>query len=58
MLETLEKPEPGKDLEFQREIKRLRPIVEGLRRDAEERGEDPRNRALEAGREWAEGDNY
>jgi hypothetical protein len=58
MLETLEKPEPGKDLELQREIERLRPIVDGLKRDAETRGEDPRNRALEAGREWEEGDDY
>jgi hypothetical protein len=57
-LETLEIPEPGKDEEFQREIDRLRPIVDGLKSDAEERGKDPRNRALEAGREWQEGDDF
>lgn len=58
LLETLEKPEEGKDDEFQREIDRLRPIVDGLKKDAEERGDDPRNRALEAGREWEEGDDF
>jgi hypothetical protein len=57
-LETLEKPEEGKDEEFRREIDRLRPIVDGLKRDAEERGKDPKNRALEAGREWHEGDDF
>ncbi|KAH4994715.1 hypothetical protein HBI40_004610 [Parastagonospora nodorum] len=58
LLKTLEKPEEGKDAEFRREIDRLRPIVEGLKRDADERGKDPRNRALEAGRDWFEGDDY
>ncbi|KAH7078983.1 hypothetical protein BKA63DRAFT_541640 [Paraphoma chrysanthemicola] len=57
-LEELEKPEPGKDEEFRKEIDRLRPIVDGLKADAEERGKDPRNRALEAGREWHEGDDF
>jgi hypothetical protein len=57
-LEKLEKPEAGKDQEFRREIDRLRPVVDGLKHDAEERGKDPRNRALEAGREWNEGDGF
>jgi hypothetical protein len=57
-LELLEKPEEGKDEEFKREIDRLRPIVDGLKGDAEERGKDPQNRALEAGREWTEGDDF
>lgn len=58
LLKTLEKPEDGKDAEFRKEIDRLRPIVEGLKRDANERGKDPRNRALEAGRDWFEGDDF
>jgi hypothetical protein len=57
-LEELEVPEFGKDMEFRNEIDRLRPIVDGLKKDAEARGQDPRNRALEAGREWHEGDDF
>ncbi|KAF1834476.1 hypothetical protein BDW02DRAFT_525296 [Decorospora gaudefroyi] len=57
-LDELEVPEVGKDAEFRREIDRLRPIVDGLKHDAEIRGNDPRNRALEAGREWKEGDGF
>ncbi|KAF1913788.1 hypothetical protein BDU57DRAFT_480341 [Ampelomyces quisqualis] len=57
-LEELEVPAFGKDVEFRREIDRLSSIVNGLKKDAEERGKDPRNRALEAGREWHEGDDF
>jgi hypothetical protein len=57
-IELPEKPEEGKNEEFRKEIDRLRPIVDGLKKDAEERGNDPRNRALEAGREWQEGDDF
>lgn len=57
-LETLEIPEEGKDEEFRKEIDRLRPIVDGLKDDAEKRGQDPKNRAFEAGREWHEGDDF
>lgn len=57
-LEELEKPEDGKDEEFREEIDRLRPMVDGLKHDAEIRGQDPKNRALEAGREWHEGDDF
>ncbi|KAF1938644.1 hypothetical protein EJ02DRAFT_514384 [Clathrospora elynae] len=57
-LEILEKPEEGKDEELRREIDRLRPVVDGLKHDAAIRGQDPRNRALEAGREWNEGDGF
>jgi hypothetical protein len=56
--DLLEKPELGQDDEFRKEIDRLRPIVDELKKKAEERGNDPRNRALEAGREWHEGDDY
>lgn len=58
MLEELEKPEPGKDNELRQEIDRLRPIVDRLKQEAEERGKDPKNRAMEAGREWHEGDGF
>jgi len=54
----LEVPEEGKDQEFQREINRLRPIVDKLKQESRQRGDDPRNRALEAGREWREGDGF
>jgi hypothetical protein len=57
-LEKLEKPEEGKDQEYRRDIDRLRPVVDGLKHDAEIRGRDPRNRAIEAGREWKEGDDF
>ncbi|KAF1841761.1 uncharacterized protein K460DRAFT_369766 [Cucurbitaria berberidis CBS 394.84] len=57
-LEKLEKPEQGKDEEYKKEIDRLRPIVDGLKHDAEVRGQDPKNRAWEAGREWHEGDDF
>lgn len=58
LLEELEKPEFGKDIEFKKEVDRLKPIVDGLLADAEKRGKDPKNRALEAGREWHEGDDF
>lgn len=57
-LEEIEVPEPGKDTEYRREIDRLWPVVGGLRHDAELRGRDPRNRAMESGREWTEGDGF
>jgi hypothetical protein len=56
--EKLEKPEPGKDEEFKKEIERLRPIVDRLKDEARKRGDDPKNRAKEAGREWHEGDGF
>ena len=57
-LEKLEKPEPGEDEKFKKEIERLRPIVDKLKKEAIERGNDPKNRAEEAGREWKEGDGF
>ncbi|KAF2110436.1 hypothetical protein BDV96DRAFT_584003 [Lophiotrema nucula] len=56
--EQLEKPEPGKDKEFKKEIERLRPIVDTLKSEAFKRGDDPKNRAKEAGREWHDGDDF
>ena len=57
-LAKLEKPEPGKDAEFKKEIERLRPIVNRLKDEARERGKNPKNRAEEAGRPWKEGDDF
>lgn len=56
--EKIEKPEPGKDEEFRREIDRLRPKVDRLKEEARRRGQDPRMRAKEAGREWHEGAGF
>ncbi|XP_014559268.1 hypothetical protein COCVIDRAFT_92483 [Bipolaris victoriae FI3] len=58
MLREIETPEPGKDEEYRREIDRLKPMVDQLKHDAYARGDDPRNRALEVGREWKEGDGF
>ncbi len=57
-LAELEKPEEGKDEDFKKEINRLKPIVDKLKSEAEERGKDPKNRAKEAGRAWEEGDDF
>lgn len=56
--EQMEKPEPGKDKLIDKEIQRLRTIVDGLKDEAWERGKDPKNRAKEAGRQWKEGDGF
>ncbi|KAH9868477.1 hypothetical protein J1614_007549 [Plenodomus biglobosus] len=53
-----EQPDPDKFADLQKVIERLTPLVARLRADAEERGKDPKNRALEAGREWHEGDGF
>lgn len=57
-LEKLGELEEGKDNAYRKEIDRLRPILDKLKYEAEVRGRDPRNRALEAGREWHEGDGF
>ena len=57
-LKSVEPPEPGKDAHYIKEIERLEPIIERLIHDAQVRGLDPKNRALEAGREWKEGDGF
>ncbi|KAL5115945.1 hypothetical protein ACEQ8H_006167 [Pleosporales sp. CAS-2024a] len=58
LLDILPKPQEGRDKELRAEIDRLRLKVEKLQKDAEERGNHPRNRALEAGRDWREGDDF
>ncbi|KAF2198295.1 hypothetical protein GQ43DRAFT_168457 [Delitschia confertaspora ATCC 74209] len=56
--QQIDPPEEGKDKVYKAEIERLRPIVDKLKKEARERGDDPRNRAKEAGREWHEGDGF
>lgn len=57
-LDELERVEEGKDEEYRKEIDRLRPLVDKRKYEAEVRGKDPKNRALEAGREWHDGDDF
>jgi hypothetical protein len=42
--DQLEKPESGKNVEFKKEIDRLRRIVDGLKREAEEQGKDSKDK--------------
>lgn len=51
-------PEPGKDIELREQIWDLERQLNELKDKADERGTDPRLRALEAGREWKEGDGF
>ena len=51
-------PEPGKDLELIDRISELEQQINEILSNASLRGEDPRNRAIEAGRPWKEGDGF
>lgn len=48
----------GGDLELEGKIKGLLAWAENRRRLAKEWGDDPKHRAVEAGREWKEGDGF
>lgn len=52
----LEIPEPGKDEDMLREINEKGVRLQELIDEAVVRGDDPKNRAYEAGRPWKEGD--
>lgn len=54
----LDVPEFGRDRELKRRIKELQEELDGRLSGAFELGKDPRQRALESGREWREGDGY
>jgi hypothetical protein len=56
--EQLEKPEPGKDKEYEQEIAKIGRELEELKQKAIERGKDPKLRAQDVGREWHDGDGY
>lgn len=51
-------PEEGKDHEWWGEIEKYQKLMDEQANAAKERGKDPRNRALEAGRPWKEGDGF
>ncbi|KAK4982952.1 hypothetical protein LTR66_009020 [Elasticomyces elasticus] len=51
-------PELGRDVELRKEIKRLQEELDRRKDRALERGQDARNRAVEAGRQWREGDGF
>ncbi|KAI5203555.1 hypothetical protein AUEXF2481DRAFT_36022 [Aureobasidium subglaciale EXF-2481] len=51
-------PEPGRAEWIQDQIEFLRKDLGRRRAEAKQRGQDPRNRALEAGRDWKEGDGF
>ncbi|EMC94853.1 hypothetical protein BAUCODRAFT_149938 [Baudoinia panamericana UAMH 10762] len=54
----LEVPEPGRNVWLRDQIKNLTVEMERSRSAAFELGKEPRHRALEAGREWRDGDGY
>jgi hypothetical protein len=56
--DMLEVPEVGKDVTLQQEIERTLRHMDEQRDEAIHRGNDPRNRAAIAGREWHDGDWY
>lgn len=56
--DDLEVPEVGKDVEMKEEIDRLTKELKATREAAYERGKDPKIRAMEAGRDWKEGDGF
>jgi hypothetical protein len=54
----LEVPKVGRDTIVMREINDHVRQIDKLKAEALERGKDPKNRALEAGRKWMEGDGF
>lgn len=54
----VEVPQPGRDGWLREKIGGLMEEMEGLKERAFERGRNPEQRALEAGREWGEGDGF
>ncbi|KAK2758663.1 hypothetical protein FQN54_003353 [Arachnomyces sp. PD_36] len=54
----LEIPEPGRDQVLMAEVEEKQELLGTLRAEALKRGENPRNRALECGRPWKQGDGF
>lgn len=54
----LDIPEVGRDTVLQEQIDQKNQVLYNLKAEALERGKDPRNRAMEAGRPWKEGDGF
>jgi hypothetical protein len=51
-------PEFGLDKELEEKIAALDVVLHAGKLEAMQRGDDPRNRAMEAGRDWKEGDGF
>lgn len=58
MDQGVEQLDMGRGKEIQKEIDRVRSMVDKMRAEAEERGKDPKLRASDCGREWKEGDGF
>ncbi|KAI9779028.1 MAG: hypothetical protein M1816_003776 [Peltula sp. TS41687] len=54
----VEMPEMGKDVFLRDQIDALNRELDDRREQAVQRGRDPKNRAVEAGRDWNEGDGF
>lgn len=54
----IEVPEPGRGAYLRHQTAELKKEMDHLRAEARVRGRDPRQRALESGREWKEGDGF
>ncbi|KAK4508447.1 hypothetical protein PRZ48_002185 [Zasmidium cellare] len=51
-------PEYGKDVKLRNKIRELKEDLNQRRKEAFERGKDPKQRAKESGRDWKEGDGF
>ena len=54
----MEQPEEGLDMTLKQQIAELQQEMDKRFREAARRGDDPRLRAEESGREWKEGDGF
>lgn len=55
---TVDVPEYGKDRELKERIQNMQTELDETRRKAMALGKDPKQRALESGRDWREGDGF
>nr|POE77415.1 hypothetical protein CFP56_09062 [Quercus suber] len=51
-------PEPGRGTYLRTRVQQMHEELQRLQDEARERGRDPKQRALQAGREWKEGDGF
>lgn len=56
--DAMDQPEPGKDRAYWDFIQKFQREMNVMSEEALKRGEDPKQRALEAGRRWKEGDGF
>ncbi|KAL9061562.1 MAG: hypothetical protein Q9162_000094 [Coniocarpon cinnabarinum] len=57
-MKNIKRPQRGLNEVYSNRTEKLEKAMDGLLKDALERGKDPRLRAEECGREWHEGDGY